>query len=207
MTIRARADIRRHIHNRKSDPSATFPKTFSKHFQFQFQCHKLSPRGGEGTEAGAIEWETFSAVDENVFYSCCCCCCCIWYFVVVFCLCVNLSSLIGALFLLIQAINKHSLWHATYITDILAFDLLFIIRTRKRKVENPREISLWVRTMFASHRISVSDRIGSDRARLTCKTSFHFEHFIFVFVFVSVSLYHSFFVHFVVALDIAVRCF
>lgn len=85
------------------------------------------------------------------------------YFVVVFCLCVNLSSLIGALFLLIQAINKHSLWHATYITDILAFDLLFIIRTRKRKVENPREISLWVRTMFASHRISNSDRIGTDR--------------------------------------------
>lgn len=56
--------------------------------------------------------------------------------------------------------------------------------------------------MFASHRISDSDRIGSDRARLTCKTSFHFQHFIFVFV--SVSLYHSFFVHFVVA---AVRCF
>lgn len=61
--------------------------------------------------------------------------------------------------------------------------------------------------MFASHRISDSDRIGSDRARLTCKTSFHFEHFIFVFVSVSVSLYHSFFVHFVVALGIAVRCF
>lgn len=128
---------------------------------------------------------------------------------------VNLSSLIGALFLLIQAINKRSLWHATYITDILAFDLLFIIRTRKRKVERIRE-----NHAFASHRrlrIRIgSYRIGSVRivsfgARLTCKTSFHFQHFIFVSVFVFVSpsssFSHSFLLLFVFFFSISTRCF
>lgn len=46
-----------------------------------------------------------------------------------------------------------------------------------------------------------SDRNGSDRPGLTCKTSFHFQHFIFVFV----SLFHSFFV--VAFFSISARCF
>lgn len=169
----------------------------------QAEYEKAEGEGDGGGETHLV-WETFSAVDKNVFF--------FSFSKLFFVFVVNLSSLIGALFLLIQAINKRSLWHATYITDILAFDLLFIIRTRKRKVERIRE-----NHAFASHRrlrIRIgSDRIGSVRivsfgTGLTCKTSFHFQNFIFVSVFVSPSssFSHSFLLLFVFC-SISTRCF
>lgn len=158
---------------------------------------------GEGDGEGPISYEKHSQPSTKMFF---------FFSKLFFVFVVNLSSLIGALFLLIQAINKRSLWHATYITDILAFDLLFIIRTRKRKVERIRE-----NHAFASHRTSNSDRFVSDRfgsyrlergLPVKLVSIFNILYlFLFLFLFLLLLLFFSFVLVVVRFFSISTRCF